>query len=381
MAIVKIIFWFSLITVIYTYFGYPAWMAFITKFGNKPVRKQYYLPTVSLVISAYNEEKHIENKIKNSISLDYPKEKLEIIVVSDGSTDKTVSILEKYAGKGVTLIKFEERAGKTKAQNEAVKNSKGDILFFTDVTTIHPPDVIKNIAQNFADKTVGCVTGKAAFIPEEQNIISKGADLRLRYELFLRARQSSNYSLFGATGCIYAIRKALYEPLREDLVSDFVEPLMILEKGYRTVYEPTAIAIIGRKVDLQREFVRRRRVIHQGLAGLFYMKRLLNPFRYGFLSISLISHRLLRWLMPLFLFGFLASNLVLLNNGTLYFLIFTAQAIFYLVGIIGLFMSKQKLAHKFLDPIVYFCMINFAASAGLYRYLSGRREIFWETAR
>jgi len=380
MIALKVIFWTSVIAIIYTYLGYPLLMTVLNKLGSKPVQKRDYYPKVSLIIAAYNEEKHIEAKIKNSLFLDYPKEKLEIIVASDGSTDDTVSILEKYAQKGIKLINSKKRVGKTSVQNEAAKISKGEILFFSDVAAIHPPDVIKKITRNFADETVGCVTGRVKFTIDEENLISKGADLRLKYEISLREKQSRYHSLLGATGCIYAIRKTLFEPLRDDLVSDFVEPLIILEKGYRTVYEPGAFALINRKIDLRREFLRRVRVTQQGLFGLFFMRHLLNPMRFGFLSFSLISHRLLRWWMPLFLVSLFLSNLFLIND-KLYLVLLTGQLIFYISGIIGLLTVKENRTFKFLHPLVYFCMVNLAATVGLYRYSRGWKQIYWETLR
>ena len=376
----KTIFWFTTGIIFYTYFGYPLVMIFLSKFRYKPVKKEEFTPRVSLIVAAYNEEMQIEQKIINCLSIDYPKEIIEIILASDGSTDSTISIIKKYKDKGIKLVDSKERVGKTQIQNEAIKVSSGEILFFSDVSTIHPPDVIKKITRNFVDKTVGCVTGKVIFWSNEKNLITKGAELRLKYEIYLREKQSGFHSLFGATGCIYAIRKELFEPLREDLVSDFVEPLKILEKGYRTVYEAEALAIINREIDFKKEFTRRIRVIQQGLFGLFYMRHLLNPFRFGLLSFSLFSHRLLRWLMPFFLIGVFLSNYLLIGN-KLYLFLFIAQSGFYLSGIIGMVLTTQDRNLKLLYPIVYFCMINIAAAVGFYRYLRGIKEIYWETLR
>lgn len=377
---IKIIFWFSFVLIVYTYLGYPIIIIILATVKNKPIGKKEIYPKVTVVIAAYNEKKAIERKLDNTLNFDYPKEKLEIIVASDGSTDNTVSILKKYIDKRVKLINFKKRLGKTKIQNEAVKISSGEILFFSDVTSIHPSNVIKMIIQNFADETVGCVTGNVVFTAKRENLISEGAALRLKYESFLRKKQAEFHSLFGATGCIYAIRKDLYEPLREDLVSDFIEPLKILEKGYRTVYEPKALALISRKIDLIKEFARRTRVIQQGLYGLFFMKHLLNPFRFGFLSFSLISHRLFRWLMPMILIILIFSNIFLIDK-MFYIIFIVTQFVFYLCGAIGLMVNEQKSFLKFLYPITYFCMINLAAIVGFYRLLRGKKEIFWETIR
>lgn len=376
----KALFWGSLILVIYTYCGYPLLMVILSRIRYRPVKKGEYLQKVSLIVSVYNEEKDIEEKIKNCLSFDYPKDNFEIIFGSDGSIDDTASILKKYENKGIKILNFRERVGKTKVQNEAAKIASGEILFFSDATAIHQADVIKKIVRNFSDKSVGCVTGKVVFVSDENSLIEKGAGLRLRYELALREKQAIVYSLFGATGCIYAVRKELYEPLREDLVSDFVEPLKILEKGYRTVYEPEAIAVINRKIELGKEFARRARIIQQGLFGLFSMRHLLNPFKFGFLSLSLISHRLMRWIMPIILIILFLSNM-LLSGDKLYLFFMIGQVVFYAVGIIGLLFEEQSKRLQLLSPLVYFCMINLAAAVGLYRFSIGKKAIYWETLR
>ncbi len=377
---VKALFWISLIIVIYTYFGYPLLMMLLNRIINKPVAKGEGFPKVSFIVSAYNEERYIEGKVKNCLSLDYPRDKLEIIFGSDGSIDSTDLILKKYQALGIKVINFRGRVGKTKVQNEAARIANGEILLFSDTTATHQPDVIKKVVRNFSDKSVGCVTGKVIFISDGNNLIEKGAKLRLRYEVALREKQANVHSLFGATGCIYAVRKELYEPLREDLVSDFVEPLKILEKGHRTVYEPEAVAMINRKVELGKEFTRRVRVIQQGLFGLLAMRHLLNPFRFGFLSLSLISHRLLRWIMPIILIALFLSNMLLAGDRTYLFLMI-GQVVFYTIGIMGLFFKEQDRRLSFLSPLVYFCMINLAAAVGLYRFLIGERAIYWETLR
>lgn len=374
---VEIIFWFSIAILFYVYFGYPLAVIAVARFRGKPVKKADIALTVSIIIAAYNEEKHIAKKIENILALYYPKQKLEIIVASDASTDKTNDIIKQYANQGIKLVVLEKRMGKTEAQNRAIKIAKGEILFFTDVTTIHPQDALEKLVRNFFDPEVGCVTGQVTFRDLDKNLTQKGLKTRLTYETYFRSKLAEIYSMLGATGCIYAIRRELCEPLRVDLVSDLVAPLKVLERGFRTVYEPEALALVDRPTQAQTEFARRTRVVVQGLRALFYMKHLGNPFRYGFFVSSMYTHRLIRWLAPTLLLVMSFSNILLLNHhfyqGT-----FLLQLVFYLGALLGFVSERKGYSIKLFSIPFYFCLTNASCLSGLIKCSLGEKGQVWE---
>ena len=327
-----IIFWFSTLVIFSIYLGYPLVVTLWAKLRPKAVRKGDVVPSVSILISAYNEEKHLERKIDNSLAIDYPREKLEIIVISDASTDGTHEILKRYAGQGIRYYVLEERRGKTAALNKALEMARGEILFFTDATTIHPPEVLKRLVRNFCDPEVGCVSGKVIFRDLDANLTGKGLKARLGYEIYLRHRLSDIWSMFGATGCIMAIRKGLCQTLREDLVMDLVVPLLALQRFFRTVYEPEALAFVDRPTSSEGEFNRRSRIVLRGLRALVYMRCLGNPFRYGVFVSAMFYHRLLRWLAPVFFIIVFISSLSLVSQ-RFYLALFLIQVGFYLCAV------------------------------------------------
>jgi len=352
----------------------------LSQIRNQPIKKSEITPKVSIIITAYNEEKLIAKKIENTLSLNYPKDKLEIIVVSDGSLDKTNEIVKRYKRQGVRLIELKHRRGKTAAQNEACKQVKGEINLFTDVTAIYKPDVIHKLVRNFSDNKVGCVTGKVLFATKDMGSIERGLTLRQKYELYFRNIQSKVHSLSFTSGCICAIRRKLCESLPEDLVSDLAMPLKIIEKKYKVIYEPEAVAIIERPLRMIDEFNRRVRIVAQSLYGLLYMRRLLNPFRYGFLFFLSILHRILRWLVPWFLIIIFTTNIFMCKIN-LYMWLFLLQIIFYMLALIGLLLERKETKVKtnaFFYLPLYFCVVNSAALVGLIKTILGKKFQIWE---
>lgn len=379
--IFETLFWLSVGTLTYVYFGFFIVLFALSKFRRRAVQKKDILPSVSLIICAYNEEKHILKKIENCIVLDYPKELMEIIVVSDGATDATNTILKTMHDPCLKTHYMPQRSGKTACQNMAVTLSRHEILFFTDATTMHPPDALKRLLRSLYDPSVGCVTGKAIF-KQDEGLTSKGLRKREKYELSLRSNLAESLTLFGATDCMYAIPRRLYCPVRNDLDSGFVGPLMILEKGYRTVYEPEALAFVDRSAPTVRdEFTRRSRIVLRGMRGLLHMRLLMNPFQYGFVALALISTRLLRWLTPVFLFILFSSNIVLLGS-PFYATLFVLQAGFYLTAFIAFLFDWRgyRLGGVFSIPL-YFCIMMGAATVGLKRLLAGETGQMWQTRR
>ena len=377
----KILFALSLGTLFYVYFGFVFILRVGSFFRNRPIQKKDILPSVSVIICAYNEEKDIQQKLGNCMELDYPKDRLEVIVVSDGSTDRTNAILKGINNPFLRVHYMPERSGKTECQNVAIKMSKNEVLFFSDATIIHPPDVLKLLLRSLYDPSVGCVTGKPVF-NEDEGLTSKGLSKREKYELNLRSRLGVMNSLFGATDCIYAIPRRYYVPIRRDLDSGFVGPLKILEQGYRTVYEPEALAFVNRPAPkMIDEFSRRSRIVLRGMRGLLHMRQLMNPFKYGFLAVALISTRLLRWLTPVFLALLFISNIFLLYS-PVYFATFLFQVAFYLTAFIAFLCERKgyRLSLVFSIPL-YFCLLAWSAAAGLRRLLAGETGQMWQTRR
>ena len=379
--IFELIFWLSFGILFYVFFGNIVVLSLISIFRRNQVEKREWTPSVSIIICAFNEEKHIRQKLLDCAALDYPQDRLETIVVSDGSTDDTDKILDQIKNPRLHVIRMPEQQGKTECQNLATTMARNDILFFTDATVMHPPEALRLLVRSLSDPSVGCVTGKPVFT-QDMGAISRGLSKREKYEFYLRSKLAMVGTLFGAQDCIYAIPRALYCPVRADLDSGFVGPLQLLDKGYRTVYEPEALAFVDRRApNVRDEFIRRSRIALRGMQGLIHMRQLMNPFRHGFVAISLISTRLLRWLSPIFLIILFSSNLFLLDTA-FYFSSFIVQVGFYFTAFIAYVLAQKghKLALPFYVPL-YFCLMVCSASVGLKRLLSGESGQMWQTRR
>lgn len=387
----KIIFYILIFILFYIYFGYPILLFLINLITKKKkcLINEAYLPDVSLVIAAYNEEVVIEEKIKNSLELDYPKDKLEIIIFSDASTDRTDEIVKNYKKQGIKLFRIEGRKGKTICQNEIVKLAKGEIVVFSDANSMYEPLAIKKIVRNFYDKKVGCVVGelkyRELFQREDTNIVV-GENVYWSYDQILKRLESKTSSLAGANGAIYALRKKIYIPLDIAVISDFIEPLKIFKKGYKILYEPEAIAWETTAESTQKEFLRRVRIVSRSMHSFLKDKSLhglLNLFRYGIFAIQLLSHRVLRWFSGILLILIFLLNILLLDKGAVYNLTMLGQGIFYIFAIWG-FIS-DRLLHKQTAKVphvtYYFCLSCVAMLYGVINAFSGKEVVTWETIR
>lgn len=364
-------FFFFLFVIGYVYVGYPIIIFFISKlFGRHIDKENNFFPTVSLIIAAYNEEKVIDEKIKNSLALNYPKEKIEIIVFSDGSTDKTDAIVQSYRDYGIELFRIEGRKGKTYCQNEAVKKSSGEIIVFSDANSMYDEDALSELSANFFDPTVGVVCGELRYIKQKKS----HEGLYWKIEKFLKKTESKINSCIGANGAIYAVRKELYEKLPDEIISDFIEPLLIYKKGYRVIYDAAAFCTeeIG---DSPQEFNRKKRIILRSLQSLYLISSLLNPLKYTFFAFQVWSHKILRWMVPVFLLGIIVTNVFLLEND--YFKIFLwLQGMFYLLAFVGKYNKNSVFSIPY-----YFCVINWAASLAIIDWLRGKKQIIWKISR
>lgn len=375
-----IIFWMTILIIFYTYVGYSIFIALLSWFYKRHAYKIEIEPKATFLITAYNEEKNIARKILNTLSLDYPRGKLEILVASDGSSDRTEEIVKEFAPQGVRLVRVEGRVGKTETQNQAVLKATGEIIIFSDATTRYEGRAVRNIVRNYADPTVGAVSGRYEYYNPTGASIGIGNILFWKYENFIKNCQTKIKTITGCCGCIYSVRKNLYEPLPPDIISDLTEPLKILEKGYRIAFEPDAVAFEETTEKTAEEFKMRIRVITRGMRGLLYMKKLFNPFRYGFVSFQLFSHKILRWSVPFFMVSLFVSNLFLIGR-PFYDFFLVLQTLFYGMALAGWAGERLDVKFKLFSIPLYFSTVNLASFLSLYRVLKGYKAVTWETLR
>jgi len=373
----ELIFWILCAVIVYTYAGYPLLLIILTSVRKKKVIKKPVFPSVSLIITAFNEELCIGEKIRNSLELNYPENLLEIIAVSDGSTDKTNEIVKNVNSPLVKVIINKKQNGKTACQNIAAEKAKGEILVFTDANSMFERDALQKLVRNFADVRVGGVCGELKYCRETGEPESGSENVYWKLEKFIKKRESILYSTLGANGAIYALRKNLYTPLPDDIISDLIQGLLPVGKKSRMVYEHEAIAWEKHEPDFGKEFQRKQRIIMRSFYSLIKYREFFNPFRYGIVSFQLISHKLLRWFIPLFLLLVLVSNIFL--YGSLFFKVFLYfQIAFYIVS---LFTYVFNVKNRYLSMCVYFCLVNCASLAALIKVIMGKRIISWTPSR
>jgi cellulose synthase/poly-beta-1,6-N-acetylglucosamine synthase-like glycosyltransferase len=377
---IEVIFWLIIFIIFYTYAGYSLFIMGLSLFFNRPVKKREIYPYVTFLITAYNEEHSIAAKLKNTLHLDYPGEKLEVIVASDESTDSTDTVVKQFHDQGVILNRVEGRVGKTETQNQTVAKATGDIIIFSDATTSYKEDAIRKIVRNYADPQVGAVSGRYEYINPTGAAVGLGTVLFWKYENLIKRLQTRIQTITGCCGCIYSVRRDLYEPLPRDIISDLVEPLKILEKGFRISFEPEAVAYEETTETSKEEFGMRVRVISRGMNGLWYMRSLFNPFKYGFISFQLFSHKVLRWMIPFMLPLLLVSNFLLIGE-LFYNLCFIVQVLFYLGAGAGYLLDRSGRKAKLLALPLYYCVVNAASITAFFRILKGKKSIVWETVR
>lgn len=374
-----VIFALSILVLFYTYAGYPLLVYLVSVIMPRPVERGEMEPTVTMIITAYNEEKDLEAKLLNTFELDYPKEKLEIIVASDGSTDRTDEIVRSFADRGVKLFRQEGRLGKTMAQNTAVELAQGEIILFSDATTMYQPDALKAMLPNFADASVGCVAGKLIYVDPAGTGVGQGARSYWSYETFIKEAESRACSLIGVSGCLYALRRTAYVPLYPEAGSDFLIVTKIYEQGLRTVYEPTAVCTEETNHRADKEIQMRVRVISQTYTDLWRHLHMMNPLRSGFYAVQLFSHKVMRYAVPVWLVLLLASTATLAFSFSLFLAVFLLQCLFYSVAIISL-LSGGKVNGLLAVP-QYFVLTNVASVLAFFSFIRGERMATWEPIR
>jgi cellulose synthase/poly-beta-1,6-N-acetylglucosamine synthase-like glycosyltransferase len=373
--------WTSMGLLVYTYVGYPLLLVILSRLRPRPVSRVEMTPTVSVIVAAYNEEKDLAAKLENTLALDYPKEKLEVIVTSDCSTDRTDEIVLGFASMGVRLWRQAQRLGKTAAQNAAVELARGEILIFSDATTLYETNVLRAIIPNFADPSVGCVAGQLIYVDPTQSGVGRGACTYWGYETFLKRCESRIGTLIGVSGCLYAVRRSAYVPLYNEACSDFLIATKMVEQGLRAVYEPAAVCVEQTNRLAKKELSMRVRIIAQTFTDLWRHRRMMNPLRSGFFAVQLMSHKVLRYLVPFFLVASLASSAALTPESTYYASTFALHVGFYGLAAVSWLLERCGRRIRWLALPQYFVLANVASLIAFYQFLRGERYAHWEPIR
>lgn len=380
-AIARTIFWSVCAALFYGYIGYPMLVWAVSRLRPRRVKKSAFEPFVTVLITAYNEEKDIRSKLENTLKINYPKEKLEILVASDGSTDCTDEFVKEFETRGVKLFRQEGRMGKTFTQNKAVEQASGEIILFSDATTMYEPNILREMLPNFADETIGCVAGKLVYVDDSKSSVGTGAKKYWNYETFLKQSESRACSLIGASGCLYAVRKSAYKPMYAEACSDFLICTVVYRQGLRSVYEPNAVCTEETNRQTDKELKMRVRVISQTFTDLWRNRDMLNPFKSGFYAVELISHKVLRYAVPLFLFGIFITSAILAFESLIFALVFLSQIIFYLAAFVGWRLEKSGRDSGILAIPLYFTLANLASVIAFYKFIKGENYANWEPIR
>ncbi len=382
------IFWMSVVGVLYAYAFYPVILRILTlrsTTGNKEREKTYSIP-IGVIIPAHNEEAVIGKKINNVLEADYPREQMEIVVVSDCSTDNTDRIVRSYEPEGVRLLRQETRRGKTSGLNWAMEDIKADIVVFTDANAMFPPGLFQRLAQLFADERIGLVTGSTRYQVQEDGAITEVTNIYTKLERTIKLSESRLGSCVGADGAIFAMRRSLYTPLREEDINDLVLPLKVVEIGYRCILDDEIYCLEHSGKDVESEYRRQSRITNRTLRALWQYRRLLNPFRFPLFSWFLFSHKVVRLLVPFFLVAAAASNVLMAFKKPFYVILLIAQAVFYTTAAVNKIFSKppsEKMTTlgRIASLCQAFLIINLAMLSGWRKALFGRKDVTWQHER
>ena len=378
------VFWISLGIIVYCYFGYPLILWLLSRLWARPVAKRNIELPVSIVFSAWNEEDVIGAKIQNLLTLDYPANKVEILIGSDGSTDDTNTIIERFKDPRVRFFKHESRRGKMATINELVAAARNPVVIFTDARQHFAENTIRELVKNFADPKVGCVSGELIFRPKEGHA-AQGISLYWRYEKFIRVCESRLHSMLGATGAIYAIRRELFQPMPMDIVlDDMWVPFNIIKRGYRSVFDGDAHAFDEVAETAEEEYRRKTRTLFGNYQLFSRMPEMFIPVKSP-IAVQLFSHKFLRLIVPFAMIAFFVSNLFLVHH-PFFAGIFVLQIIFYFAAFVG--SRSVELENPFVRAMKHlcyvpyiFCVLNFSAVVGFWRFFTSSQQVTWQKAR
>ncbi|MFT5737392.1 MAG: cellulose synthase/poly-beta-1,6-N-acetylglucosamine synthase-like glycosyltransferase [Maribacter sp.] len=393
MESLKIIFWVALFIIFYSYLGYGILLFAIIKVRRllglgKPFEgNEDYEPEVTLFVAAFNEKDYLDDKVDNSRSLNYPKDKVTQLWITDGSDDGTPQLLKKHTN--VSVLHEPERNGKIAAMNRGMKHVKTPIVIFSDGNTNLGKDSIKEIVRLFRDPKVGCVSGEKRIYSKDTDTASgAGEGMYWRYESQLKKWDAELYSVVGAAGELFAIRTKLWQEVEKDtLLDDFMISLRVAMKGNTIQYTPEAYAIENASANVKEELKRKIRISAGGIQSVVRLRSLLNVFKYGTLSFQYISHRVLRWtLTPLLLLLLIPINFVLAQQQGVFSLevfsiLLWCQGAFYAAALLGWFLENRQIRLKMLFIPYYFFIMNLSVFLGFGRYLKGKQSVNWERAK
>jgi biofilm PGA synthesis N-glycosyltransferase PgaC len=378
---IKILFWFCLTAIFYTFVGYPLAIYLLARLRSRKVAKSYITPSVSVIIACLNEEKNIAARIENLLQSSYPEELFEIIVVSDGSTDDTVEKVSRYAENRVRIFHYNERKGKPTALNLGIENATGEIIVFADARQSFETDVIKELVANFADQNVGAVSGAYLMNDNKGSTVGEGVGFYWKYEELIRKSEARVASVIGATGAIYAIRRNLWAPVPpETILDDVYTPMRIAMQGYRVVFEEKAVAHDVMAKSASREFSRKVRTLMGNYQLCQLMPRLMLPT--NGLLLQFFSHKLMRLVAPVFMMILVVANAILIAQTSFtaetffYQVAFTGQMSFYVSVLFGWLLSKSNRKVRLFNVAYVFSVMNAAALVGLFYFVSGKRNIW-----
>ncbi len=391
MVTLQVIFWVFAFLVFYAYIGYGILLFILVRLKRvagkqkSAVISDDYEPEVTLFVAAYNEKDFVAEKLANSFALDYPKEKVRYVWVTDGSDDGTPDLLRSYPG--VEVYHQPERAGKIAAMNRGMAFVKTPIVIFSDGNTMLGKESIRRIVRMFANEKVGCVSGEKRIFSKDTAAATEG--IYWKYESILKKWDAELYTVVGAAGELFALRTELFEPVERDtILDDFIISLRIAKQGYTIQYDPEAYAIENPSASVKEELKRKIRISAGGIQSLVRLKELLNPFKYGLLSFQYISHRVLRWtLAPLGLLLMIITSVFLAMPGcytdftSVYTWLFWGQVIFYLMALLGWYLESHKIKLKILYIPYYFFIMNLAVYLGFFRYIKKQQSVNWERAK
>ncbi len=374
------LFWICFGLIVYTYLGYPLFITILGLLRKKGVRRDAsLLPTVTFVIPAHNEEKIIQRKLDNTLSIDYPRNLMEIVVVSDASSDNTDEIVRQYENLGVKLVRLTKRGGKSKALNEIVPTASGEIVVLCDANVMFQEQAVRNLVRNFADAEVGCVCGRKIYRDTRSMATAKAERLYWKLEEYLKRCESMSGSVAGADGAIYAIRKKLYVPFDEMLIDDLLISLNVFEQGYRLISDPEALAFESAATFAGEEYSRKNRIVALAIKTLVRHHRFLDPSKTGLMAWRIWSHKVIRWMVPFFLIISAISLISLATQGK--YLWFGAAALTLVIAAaIGASLEMRGRKSRLFSLPFYFFLVNTAALIGWMKYLTGRVETTWNKA-
>ena len=376
----EIAFWVLVACPLYSMIGYPLLMLIAARVYRRHFVRAPITPRVSLIIAAYNEEAAIARKLDNSLALDYPPERLEIVVASDGSTDRTDEIVKSYAGRGVRLVRAERNVGKSEAVNLAVKHAAGEILVFSDATGMYDPRSVRAMAAHFADPRVGCVSGWVAY-RYDKSVAGQGFSVYQRFVMALRRAEAAFGSGFNAPGSIHAVRASAFIPTPPDTFSDMTDPLHAATLGLHTTFEEEAVSWEESRTRIEDEFRARVRIASHAWRFMSYALRRFPLLKSPMYCFQLASHKFLRWMTGPLLIPIFVLNALLVTHHWIYQLLLAGQLAYYGLTLLGYLFGRTGRRLKALAGLVFLNTVYLAYIVAFVRFLRGDRKISWVPSR